>query len=384
MESLKNKTSNFFFQKFGTEALTVCSPGRINLIGEHTDYNMGFVLPAAIDKAAYVAIGKRNDNTVCLYSLDLEDSLEINIQHIIHSSKEWANYILGVVSELNKLNIFFGGFNLVFSGDVPLGAGMSSSAALECATVFALNQLFGLGLEKMQLTKIAQEAEREFVGVKCGIMDQFASVFGKKDHVIKLDCRSLDYEYVPFNLSGIKIVLFDSLVKHSLASSEYNVRSQQCQLGISQIQKKYPEVKTLRDATMEMVEACVDKSDLKVYNRCKFVVEEIERLQLACNDLELGDLQAFGKKMFETHDGLSNLYEVSCPELDFIANLCKKEENIIGARMMGGGFGGCVIALINEASVEEVSNKIKEAYLTDLHKEINIYHVNIEDGTRVV
>ncbi|TAF43968.1 MAG: galactokinase [Sphingobacteriales bacterium] len=384
INNLENTVKNTFIAKFNTTPIVVCSPGRINLIGEHTDYNMGFVLPAAIDKAMYMAIAKQDNDNINLFSLDLNDNFSTSVLHYSKSDKQWANYIIGVVDELLKMGIKVSGFSLVFAGDVPLGAGLSSSAALECATVFALNTLFDMQLTKLQMAQIAQQAEREYVGVKCGIMDQFASIFGKKNHLIKLDCRSLAYEYVPFNLVGVKTILFDSMVKHSLASSEYNIRSQQCQQGVNIIQKKYPEVKTLRDANSHIVEECLALGDIKIYNRCKFVVNEIARLQLACQYLTEGNLLEFGKKMYETHQGLSQLYEVSCPELDFMANCAKQQPNIIGARMMGGGFGGCIIALIKQDAVSEVIEIMKNAYQTQMGKQLKVYEVNIEDGTRVL
>ena len=384
MKDLSATVSQIFEQRHHIKPIVICSPGRINLIGEHTDYNMGFVLPAAIDKGAYVALSKRNDDTINLYAVDVEEEWTATISNYSPSNLDWPNYMIGVVDELLKLDKKVGGFNAVVSGDIPLGAGMSSSAALECATIFGLDHLFELGLSKLEMAQSAQQAEREFVGVKCGIMDQFASVFGKKGYVIKLDCRSLEYEYVPFNLEGIKIVLFDSMVKHSLASSEYNVRSQQCQQGVAIIKQKFPQIDTLRDATIEMVEKCLTSGDGIIYNRCKYVVEEISRLLAACEDLKVGNIAAFGQKMYETHAGLSQLYEVSCPELDFIAGCAKQEADILGARMMGGGFGGCVIALVKENAVEAITERMKKAYLTNVDKEMKVYVMSIEDGTRLL
>ncbi|MFD1632000.1 galactokinase [Pseudopedobacter beijingensis] len=384
MKNIKQNIIKRYKENFEEEPVIICSPGRVNLIGEHTDYNMGFVLPAAINKAIYIAINKRNDNKISLIAEDLNKKHETDIDSYKYSDDNWPNFVLGVVDQLIKSGNEIGGFNAVISGDVPLGAGMSSSAAMECAVTYSLNHLFNLGLDKLTLVKIAQNAENQFVGLQCGIMDQFASVFGKKDHVIKLDCRSLDYEYVPFNLEGIKIVLFDSMVKHSLASSEYNVRRSQCEEGISIIQNKYPEVKTLRDATIEIVEECLSNSSVDIYNRCKYVVEENDRLINACEDLKKGDIESFGQKMYETHDGLSQLYEVSCPELDFIAAAAKKEEAILGARMMGGGFGGCVIALVKESEIDSVIKRMKDHYFQKLNKGMNVYITQIEDGTRIL
>lgn len=384
MEESHQLVVSAFQKTFNETPLVVCSPGRVNLIGEHTDYNMGFVLPAAINKAAYIAISKRDDDTVFLLAADLNEQFTTTISNCNYSEKGWPNYVICIVDQLNKINKKIGGFNAVISGDVPLGAGMSSSAALECATVFALNHIFDLGLEKLEMAQLAQKGENEFVGVKCGIMDQFASVFGKKGHVIRLDCRSLAYEYVPFELEGIKIVLFDSMVKHSLASSEYNVRSSQCQEGVSIIQQKYPEVKSLRDATISMVEECLNDASPDIYHRCKYVVEENDRLLAACDDLSAGNIAAFGQKMYQTHTGLSELYEVSCSELDFIVSCAKKETAILGARMMGGGFGGCVITLVKEEHMNDVIKRIKDAYWSKMNIGMNVYITQIEDGTRIL
>lgn len=259
------------------KAIIVRSPGRINLIGEHTDYNEGFVLPAAIDKAVYVVIEKNEGDTIVLHSTDFNETVEYALSEIKPVLGHWSTYILGVADQLQQRSYTIGGFKLAVYGDVPLGAGLSSSAAIECATAFALNELFGLGITRKELSLIAQKAEHEFAGVKCGIMDQFASLFGKKNNVIRLDCRSLDYEYFPLELGQYKLVLLDSQVKHSLASSEYNVRRSQCETGVAAIQQQYPAVKSLRDVNMEMINACIDPADI-VYRRCKYVVEENIRL----------------------------------------------------------------------------------------------------------
>jgi galactokinase len=384
MREPQDLVKSIFVKTFNEEPLLVRSPGRVNLIGEHTDYNMGFVLPAAINKAAYIAISIREDDTINLVAADLDDTFTTTVSKCNYSEKGWPNYVICIIDQLLKINKTIKGFNAVISGDVPLGAGMSSSAALECATVFALDHLFKLNMDKMDMVKLAQKAENEFVGVNCGIMDQFASVFGKKGHVVKLDCRSLAYEYVPFELEGIKIVLFDSMVKHSLASSEYNVRTSQCGEGVSIIQQKYPEVKTLRDATIEMVEECLQNESTDIYHRCKYVVEENTRLLAACEDLSQNHIEDFGQKMYETHKGLSELYEVSCAELDFIVNCTKKEPAILGARMMGGGFGGCVITLMRENELDAVVKRMKDAYWNKMNIGMNVYITQIEDGTHII
>jgi len=376
-ESIRSK----FEELFGQEALIIRSPGRINLIGEHLDYNLGFVLPAAINRAIWLGIQKRDDHGIRLHSLDYDDDYQGRVDDLSPSGKLWPDYILGVIQQIQKKFALNHGFNIVFGGDIPPGAGLSSSAALECATAFALNELFELGLERMDLVKIGQAAENEFVGVKCGIMDQFASVFGRKEHLIRLDCRNLSYVYVPFLAEEIKILLFDTRVKHSLADSAYNERREECEKGVQLIQKYLPEIKSLRDASQEMLESYVKNVDKTVYNRCTYVVSEIKRLLNGCEDLEKGDLISFGKRMFETHAGLKDLYEVSCDELDLLVNLVKDNPDVIGARMMGGGFGGCTINLVKAEAVDNLMKKVSDAYLSKTGTGMLVYEVEIEDGT---
>ncbi len=365
--------------------LTVKAPGRINLIGEHTDYNEGFVMPAAIQKAATVYIEKREDSTIHLFAEDLKESYTLNLDTVTKSSKDWANYIIGVIAQFQKVVRIPKGFTLRLKSDVPIGAGLSSSAAIECAVAFAINELFSLGLDRMQLTKMAQKAEHEYAGVLCGIMDQFASMFGKKDQVILLDCKTMHYQYYPLKLANYDIVLLDTQIKHALASSEYNTRRAECEQGISLIQQRYPSTKSLREVSMDMLNECVDSSQMtKVYNRCKYVIEEIERTQAAAKDLQEGQLAAFGQKMFATHDGLSLLYEVSCPELDFLVNEVKDNPNVIGARMMGGGFGGCTINLIKKEATASVVQKLVASYHKTFQKNLLSYEVNIDDGASIL
>lgn len=369
---------------YGVPELYVKSPGRINLIGEHTDYNLGFVLPAAIDKAIYIAIGKRSDNEIHLTASDLNESFSVSMSELVKSSLDWPNYIMGIVDQLLKGGHKLTGFNAVITGDVPLGAGLSSSAAVECATVFSLNEMFDLGLSKLEMVKLAQRAENHFVGLQCGIMDMFASMFGKANAVIQLDCRSLDYHYSPFNQEGIRIVLLDTCVKHSLASSEYNVRRKECEEGVSFLHNKYPTITSLRDVNVEMLVELKTAVKEKVYNRCKFIVEEIKRLQDACLNLEQNDMIAFGKKMYDTHEGLSKLYQVSCGELDFLANYAKGNPQVLGARMMGGGFGGCTINLVEESAVETFISEAAVAFKKAFNTNLKSYIVSIGDGTSVI
>ena len=373
-----------FRSLYNQEPLVVRSPGRVNIIGEHTDYNEGFVLPAAIDKAIYIAIGKRNDDTIRLYARDYQQSHEVSLSSLAPTDKHWPNYILGVVDQFQKRGYQLGGFDLVIDGDVPLGAGLSSSAAVECATAFALNELFHLGLEKLEMVKAAQLAEQTFAGVMVGIMDQFASMFGKKNHAIKLDCRSLEYEYVPLELKGVKILLLNTNVKHSLSSSEYNTRRKQCEQGVSWVKEQHPEIKSLRDVTVPMLQRFVAPKDEVIFRRCKYVVEENTRLLEGCEDLKKGDLEALGKKMFRTHEGLSKEYEVSCKELDFLADYVKTNPSVLGARMMGGGFGGCTINLVKEEAIDDLIKNVSKDYQKAMNLELSAYIAGIENGSSIV
>ncbi|MEI6949999.1 galactokinase [Paraflavisolibacter sp. H34] len=378
------RIQNRFKEQFNAEPLIVRSPGRVNIIGEHTDYNEGFVLPAAIDKAIYVAVSKSADNRIHLYAEDFSESFEAGLDAIQPSDKGWPNYILGVVDQFQKAGLAVGGFNLVLDGNVPIGAGLSSSAAVECATVYALNELFGLGIDKMRMVKMAQKAEHTFAGVLCGIMDQFASMFGKAGHVIRLDCRSLEYEYEPLDMAGIVVLLLNTNVKHSLSSSEYNTRRSQCEQGVAWVKEHQPEVKSLRDVTPEMLIQHVLPKDELIYKRCKYVVEENIRLLEGCEDLKRGDVAALGKKMFQTHYGLSQEYEVSCKELDFLVDAVKDNPAVLGARMMGGGFGGCTINLIREEAIQPLVERLSKEYKAATGLELTPIVARIEEGTSVI
>ncbi|EDM35328.1 putative galactokinase [Pedobacter sp. BAL39] len=377
IEDLKTRYNSVF----GGEALWVRSPGRINIIGEHTDYNGGFVLPAAINKAIYIGISKREDEEVHLYAEDFKEKHTVALSALAPSEKSWPNYILGVADQLLKSGYKIGGFNLYIDGDVPLGAGLSSSAAVECATGYALDQLFNLKLTQETIALVAQKAEHTFAGVMCGIMDQFASVFGKQDHVIKLDCRSLDYEYVPLKLDGYKLVLLNTNVKHALSSSAYNTRRSQCEQGVAWITAHHPEVTSLRDATVSMLDKYVKEKDEEVYIKCRFVIDEIERLLVACDHLKKGDLAALGQKMYETHEGLSEAYEVSCKELDFLVAEVRNYPQVLGARMMGGGFGGCTINIVKDEFIDELIEKISVSYEQECGLALSAYIVETADGT---
>lgn len=383
---MKNELTRLFIEQFQTSPqVIVRSPGRVNIIGEHADYNNGFVLPAAIDKAAYIAISLRADDEIHLCAVDLKE----NFSTTIHNLKpigdvSWPNYILGSAAQFVKKGISLKGFNALLTSDVPIGAGLSSSAAVECATVFALDYLLRTGYERIEMVSMAQKAEHEYAGVMCGIMDQFASMMGKANQVIKLDCRSLDYQYVPFKLEGIKILLLNTNVKHSLASSEYNTRRAECEKAVELIKPHYPSVTSLRDATVEMLDQYVLPVNELVYRRSRFVVDEMERLNDACMYLEQNDIASMGECMFETHEGLSHQYEVSCKELDFLVNFVKDRPEVIGARMMGGGFGGCTINLVQENAIAQLISEIKPAYEAAMNLPLDFYIASIENGTEIL
>ena len=370
-----------FVEIFGEEPLVVHAPGRINIIGEHTDYNDGFVLPAAIDLAVYVFIQKSGSNQSKLISVDLDESYAFDISDELKPVEPgWVNYFLGVIDQFQMAGHRLEGFNLMFTSDVPIGSGMSSSAALESSFGNALSALFDLNVDKIDLAKMGQAAEHKFAGVKCGIMDQFASCMGLDNHVVKLDCRSLDYEYYPADFKDYELVLFDSHVKHSLADSQYNIRRSQCEEGVKALQKVDPDIKSLRDATLEDLAKAKNAMEEVVYRRCKYAIEENIRVQTVCDALQAGDIATVGQIMLETHEGLSKDYEVSCKELDTLIEIATGCEGHIGGRMMGGGFGGCTINLIQKDKVDEVIAHVKKGYKEALNIETIVYRVAIGDG----
>ncbi len=385
MTTLEQEIRQTFLKLFDREPMLVRSPGRINLIGEHTDYNDGFVMPAAIDKEIVFAIAPSRHQKTTIHAATYNQRIGIDLSNTGKVAKPaWANYLLGVLNKLQRDSSKIGPFDCVFGGDIPSGAGMSSSAALECGFAYALNELFDLNVPRIELVKIGQWAEHNYVGVMCGIMDQFASMMGKDKHVILLDCRSLAYTYAPLDLSDYVIILCDTKVKHALVDSEYNKRRSECETGVAIIQKKYRDVKSLRDVTHSMLEDRRSEMTGKVYDRCRYVVDEIERVQLASEDLKAGRLSEFGKKMFETHDGLSKLYEVSCKELDFLVAEASKLDYVLGARMMGGGFGGCTINIVREKHADEFVDNISKRYQQQFNIVMPCYRVKIREGTSVI
>ena len=366
----------------GEEPRFFTAPGRINIIGEHTDYNGGFVLPGAVDKAISMAILPNGTDYVHLVSVDYDDAALFFRIGGPQPKEQWASYFYGVIEEMRQRGATVGGFNATFGGDVPLGAGMSSSAALESCIGTALNTLFDLHFTKEELARIGQMTEHHYIGVRCGIMDQFASIFGRKGHVVRLDCRSLEYTLVPFNPQGVEIVLIDTMVKHTLASSEYNVRRAQCEEGVAVIKKYRPDVELLRDVTLAELEAHRAEIDPVSFRRCAFVINENQRLMDACAAMENGDFAEVGRLIYATHQGLSEEYGVSCPELDFIVDVARGHEAVLGARMMGGGFGGCVIALVKKEGVSDYIADVKRKYQVKFDKDPRVIEVEISDGAR--
>lgn len=379
---LINKTTSYFKETFGAEpSKIVLSPGRINIIGEHIDYNDGYVLPAAIDKIICFAFAKNNTNTSRVIALDLNDEFEIDVTAEVKlDDNSWTNYIRGVINQL-KINGFqLEGVNCVFSSNIPVGSGLSSSAALECGFLFGMNDLFNLGIKPIDIALLGQKAEH-WVGIKCGIMDQFSSVMGVEDKVIKIDCRTLEYTYHDANFSDYSLILFDSNVKHSLMTSAYNERRQQCEEGIAIVKANFPEVKSFRDCTEQTIIDLKDKMSHDVFRRSLFVVKEINRVIQACEALDNGKIELLGELMFATHDGLSKDYEVSCEELDLLVDLAKEEAAVIGSRLMGGGFGGCTINLVKKGQEQQIKDKFSKLYKEAFGIELKIYDVKISNGT---
>ena len=373
--------SRFIKHFDGSTGSVYASPGRINLIGEHTDYNGGFVFPGAIDKGMVAELKINGTDKVRAYSIDLKDYVEFGLNEEDAPRASWARYIFGVCREIIKRGGKIAGFNTAFAGDVPLGAGMSSSAALESTYAFALNDMFNCGIDKFELAKIGQATEPNYCGVNCGIMDQFASVFGKAGHLIRLDCRSLEYQYFPFKPEGYRLVLLDSVVKHELASSAYNDRRKSCENVVAAIQKEHPHVEFLRDANMSMLDEVKEEVSAEDYMRAEYVIGEVQRVLDVCDALEQGDYETVGQKMYETHHGMSKLYEVSCEELDFLNDIAK-ECGVTGSRVMGGGFGGCTINLVKDELYDAFVEKAKAEYKTKFGRLPKVYDVVIADGAR--
>ncbi len=374
---MKETIREQFSQRFGGNGVFYASAGRINLIGEHTDYNGGFVFPGAIDKVIMAEIKPNGTDKVRVYSVDIDEYAEFGLNEEDAPSQQWARYIFGVCREVIKRGGTVKGFDAVFAGNVPLGAGLSSSAALESCFAYAMNDMFNDNkIDKFELAKIGQSTEHNYCGVNCGIMDQFASVFGKKDHLIRLDCRSLEYEYVPFKLDGYKLVLVDSKVKHELVDSPYNKRRASCEHVAKELG-----VETLRDAELEDLDKIKDRISEEDYNRAKYVIEEKQRVLDVCDALQKGDYATVGDRMYKTHEGMSKLYEVSCVELDYLNDIAK-ECGVTGSRIMGGGFGGCTINLVKDELYDNFIATAKSKFEAKYGHEPQVYEVIVSDGAR--
>lgn len=380
IENIKAK----YIELFENKPLLVRAPGRINLIGEHTDYNNGFVLPAAIDKEAVFAIQTNGMNKFRLYAFDIEQYFETEQIEPVSQEYSWANYLIGVLAQFKKQGILIKGVDCVFGSDIPIGAGLSSSAALECGFAIGLNKILHARLSDFKLVQLAQKAEHEYAGVMCGIMDQFTSIFGRYDHVIKLDCRSNTHEYYQFDMNDYVIALVDTKVKHELASSEYNQRRMECEKGIQFLKEAGHEVNSLRDVSLELIDSYKNKLDPVIYKRCRYVITENQRVLDACKALGEKDFVKFGQLMYDSHKGLKNEYEVSCNELDLLVDLTKKMDFVYGSRMMGGGFGGCTINLIDKKKKFTFLDDISLAYKNQTNIEPEIYFVNISDGGKIL
>jgi galactokinase len=372
------------FQKhFGGRPLLVVSPGRVNLIGEHTDYNEGFVLPGATDKAIVFAAAPRTDAVCHFVSRDLDQEFRCALDSLHRSPLRWPDYLQGVIDQFLRAGHRIRGFNCVFGGDIPIGAGMSSSAAIEGGLAFALNAMFNLGLDGVTLVKLAQKAENEFVGVRCGIMDQFINIHGREKKVLKLDCRSLCYEHFPFERDDLRIVVSDTLVRRELAGSEYNVRRRQCEEGVNLLRKYGSGISSLRDVTQGLLREHQAEFDPVVYRRCDYVVRENIRVEEACVDLLRGDFKSFGERMYESHAGLRDDYEVSSAELNTLVDAAAPVPGVLGSRMMGAGFGGCTISLVESAAVPEFEARVGGAYEAAVGKLPKIHVIKIEAGTHL-
>ena len=382
-DTIAAHTAHLFEESFHeTPRHIFLSPGRINIIGEHIDYNDGYVLPAAINKYVCLAISESTGPKCVIVAGDINEQFEFDLNDALEPvGQMWANYFLGVIQEFKDRNFTLNGFRAVFTSTVPIGSGLSSSAAVECAFAYAINELHHLGVDKKDLALIGQKAEHTFVGVMCGIMDQFASIFGKENKVIRLDCITLEYEYHNADFKEYSLLLLDSNVKHTNLTSGYNTRREETAKGLSILRTHFPEVKTFRDCTSEQVVQVREQLGDTIFHRCHFVVKEIHRVTAAVNALEASDFKKLGALMFETHYGLSVEYEVSCDETDFLVDAVRNIDTVLGARMMGGGFGGCTINLVETNSIDDLIVRISKEYLVNFNIELKPYKIKISDGT---
>lgn len=377
---LINKIKKSFQETFKEDPILIFSPGRINIIGEHTDYNDGFVFPAAVNKGIVAAIQKSDSEHSTAYAVDKNQKIEFSLDKMKPSPEgSWANYILGVVAEIQNRSKIIGNFNIAFGGDIPGGAGMSSSAALENSVVFGLNEVFHLELSKEDMILISQKAEHNYVGVKCGIMDQYASMFGLENHALLLDCRTVTSKPYKIDFKDYELILINTNVKHSLSDSAYNDRRSVCE-SIADMLK----VTALRDATEYDLEGVKDKVTPENYQKALYVIQENNRVVEASKAMEADDLKTLGSLLYASHNGLQHQYKVSCEELDFLVEKAKESDHILGARMMGGGFGGCTINLIAKDYAEAFSAEVSKAYQKKFSKECSVYFIKLSNGTHII
>jgi len=380
---MKSRIREKFRNLYGTSGQVFASAGRINLIGEHTDYNGGYVFPGAIDCGIMAEVAPNGTDKVQVYSLDYDEPATFGLREEDKPQQQWARYIFGVCRETLKRHGKVEGFNAVFAGDVPLGAGLSSSAALESTFAFAVDFIFGNMIDQFELARIGQSTEHNYCGVNCGIMDQFASIFGKKDCLIRLNCKTMEYKYFPFKPDGYRLVLLDSCVKHELASSAYNKRRESCERACASIKKNHPEVEFLSDSNRLWLDEVRGEISEEDFIRAEYVIGEVQRVLDVCDALERGDYETVGEMMYQTHFGLSKLYEVSCEELDFLARMARRHD-VTGARVMGGGFGGCTINLVKEELYDNFVSDTVKAFAEKFGHEPKVYPVVISDGARRV
>jgi galactokinase len=372
-----------FMAASGTSSVLVASPGRVNLIGEHTDYNAGFVLPGAIDQRIYIGLVKNETSEIRVYSSQFGETSSFDLSESL-PRKGWINYLIGLVYYLQQAGGVIAGMEVYIDGDLPAGAGLSSSAALCCGFGVAVNELFDLQFSREELAKISQRTEHEFAGVKCGLMDQYAILFGKAGYVLQLDCRDFSKEYVPFDFPDYQLVLVNTRVSHSLANTEYNVRRQQCEEGVQVLKKYYPDISSLRDVTYEQLIRHWKTLDPVVFDRCSYVVNENQRLLAGCEALRRGDLAGFGEMMYASHKGLSKRYAVSCAELDFLVEQAKNIPGVMGARMMGGGFGGCTLNIVHREQLKFFQDQLAQRYTLQFGQSPEFYSTTLQDGVQVV
>ncbi len=373
-----------FDQLFDRKPLIINAPGRVTMIGEHTDYNSGLGLLAAVNRSITFAIAESTQDVCRVYADDLADNIEFSADAPEIHKKQWANYVIGVVGEFRKAGHFVNNFDCIFGGNIPIGVGLASSAALTAGLAFALNELYGFGLSKMELAKIAQKAENNYAGVPCGIMDFVACLFGKEAQAIRLDCQSLEYRYIRLRPERYQLVLCDTQIKRSLTESEYNIRQNECKQAVTEYKKFYPNIKSLRDLTINMAYEYREHLSGKLYPRSRYIIKENVRVENACEDLVNGDVYAFGAQMYLSHEGLQYDYEVSCRELNFLVEQTKRDENVAGARMTGAGFGGCTVNVVKDDYVQEFTDKMTKAYREKFSRELRIYPVKVTEGIRAV